>query len=113
MVSDEQRITAGGEQIAVIGRAEVVAPFRAAGLKVVPTEADPDAAQRAQELVDAGSRVIFFTEDLMPYLGALLERYRKTPVPCLVSLPMGGGQQGVTRLKEMIKRAVGADIFAR
>jgi V/A-type H+/Na+-transporting ATPase subunit F len=100
------------DSIAVIGRSEVVAPFRAAGLAVFPVEPTASAA-KAEELVGAGFRVIFYTEDLYENLAAVVARYSREAVPCLVMLPMGAQQQGVARLREIVKRAVGADIFGR
>ena len=97
--------------IAVVGRGEVVTPFKGAGLAVFPVEPGPRAATQVQKLVDDGYRIVFFTEDLFPHLGALLERSRRCAVPCLVALPLGAGRQGIARLKEIVKRAVGADIF--
>lgn len=102
---------ASASQIAVVGRPDVVVPFRAAGLAVFPVEPGPEAGRRVQELVDGGYSVVFFTEDLFPFLGTLLERARRSATPCLVSLPTSGEQQGAVRLKEVVKRAVGADVF--
>ena len=98
-------------RIAVIGRRDIVVAFQAAGLAVFPVEPGPEAAVRAEEIVAAGHRVVFFTEDLFPHLSTVLDRYRKSAVPCLVALPLGGARASVARLKEVVKRAVGADIF--
>lgn len=108
MLIDESR----QDSIAVIGRSEVVAPFRAAGLAVFPAE-PAGAAAKAEELAAAGFRVIFYTEDLYESLTHVVARYSRAAMPCLVMLPMGAQQQGVARLREIVKRAVGADIFGR
>jgi V/A-type H+-transporting ATPase subunit F len=101
-------------QIAVVGNRETVVAFQAAGLSVHPADAGPEAAARVEELVRAGFRVIFFTEELFPFLGEVLEKYRKRAVPCLVALPVSAGsQESVARLKEVVKRAVGADVFSK
>ena len=101
----------GLARIAVIGRKDTVVAFQAAGLAVFPVEPGPEVAGEVERIVTAGHQVIFFTEDLFPFLGGLLERYRKAATPCLVALPLGGAQQSVARLKKVVKRAVGADIF--
>ncbi|UCG43737.1 MAG: hypothetical protein JSU73_03735 [candidate division WOR-3 bacterium] len=101
----------GTARIAVVGRRDVVTAFQAAGLAVFPVEPGPGVADEVGRIVAGGHRVVFFTEDLFPFLGSLLERHRKTATPCLVALPLGGAQQSVARLKEVVKRAVGADIF--
>ncbi len=98
-------------RIAVVGRKDIVVAFQAAGLAVFPVEPGPGVAGQVKQVLKAGHRVVFFTEDLFPYLGTLLEENRKAATPCLVALPLGGAQRSVARLKEVVKRAVGADIF--
>jgi V/A-type H+-transporting ATPase subunit F len=101
-------------QIAVVGNRETVVAFQAAGLSVHPVAAGPEAAAKVEQLVAEGFRVIFFTEELFAHLGPVLERYRKRAVPCLVALPeSAGSQESVARLKEVVKRAVGADVFGK
>jgi vacuolar-type H+-ATPase subunit F/Vma7 len=104
--------TEGSGRIAVVGPRAVVAAFGAAGLLSEPAEPGPGAAEAVERLIASGYEVIFFTEDLLTSLNALLERYRKTAVPCLVSLPVGGGHEAMARLREVVKRAIGADIFS-
>lgn len=99
--------------VAVVGERDVVAGFQAAGLAVFPAEPGPAAAALVERLVRQGFRVVFFTDDLFDSLGPLLERYRGAAVPCLVALASGGAQPSVERFKEVVKRAVGADVFAQ
>jgi vacuolar-type H+-ATPase subunit F/Vma7 len=102
--------------LAVVGRPEVIAPFRAAGLAVFESEAGPGAAARVEELIESGYAVIFYTEDLGPHLAGQLARHSSEALPCLAPLPTvaslpGVGAQGRDRLREMVKRAVGADVL--
>ena len=98
--------------IAVVGRPEIVAPFRAAGLSVVAIEPGPGAASAVQALVDRGCRVVFFTEDLYADLAPVIERHRRSATPSLVALPTGSERLGMARLREIVRRAVGADVLA-
>lgn len=98
--------------IAVVGRAETVAPFRAAGLAAVAINPGPGAAGAVQALIDRGCRVIFFTEDLYPYLAPVIERHRRSATPSLVALPVGSERLGIARLRDIVRRAVGADVLA-
>lgn len=98
-------------KVAVVGRAAVIAPFAAAGLEVVPVEPGPGAEAAVRALATAGAAVIFYTEDLQPFLGGLLKQYSKDALPCLALLPMGSGPGGFARLREIVRRAVGADVF--
>jgi vacuolar-type H+-ATPase subunit F/Vma7 len=100
-------------RIGVVGRSDVIAPFRAAGFAVHPVEPGPGASVEVESLIAAGLSVLFYTEDLAPHLSGLLGRYSRSATPCLVMLPMGAEQRGSERLREIVRRAVGADIFGR
>lgn len=102
-----------GAQVGVIGRPEVVAPFRAAGFAVFPVQPGPEAAAKIEELTGSGMAVLFYTEDLYPYLAGTIGRCSRTATPCLVMLPMGAEQLGFARLREIVRRSVGADVFGR
>ncbi len=103
--------TEAAPTLAVVGRSDVIAPFRAAGLAAVPVEPGPGAAAAVQALIESGCRVVFYTEDLFPQLLPLLERYRRAAVPSLVALPVSAERYGIERLKDIVRRAVGADVF--
>jgi V/A-type H+/Na+-transporting ATPase subunit F len=100
-------------RVGVVGRSDVVAPFRAAGFAVFPVDPGADASAKVEALVAAGLSVVFYTEDLSPHLVGLIGRYSRSATPCLVMLPMGAEQRGFERLREIVRRAVGADVFGR
>ncbi len=99
------------DRVAVAGPAELVAAFRAAGLDAYPTEAGPESAARVEELIRRGYRIVFFTADLTPYLEPLLLRYSRHAAPCLVPLPLDDAGAGAARLRALVRRAVGANVF--
>ncbi len=99
--------------VAVVGEENAVAAFRAAGLAVFPAEPGPGAAAVVERLVAQGFRVIFFTADLFNSIGQVLEKYRKAAVPCIVALPSGIDDPTVERLKNVVRMAVGADVFGQ
>jgi len=113
--SAEQPGRGGGlaAKVGVVGRPEVVAPFRAAGFAVFPVEPGPDVCAKVEALVGGGLLVLFYTEDLAPHLSTFAARCSQAATPCLVMLPMGSEQHGLARLREIVKRAVGADVFGR
>jgi V/A-type H+/Na+-transporting ATPase subunit F len=113
MSNSETKPLAGNlaARVGVVGRPEVIAPFRAAGFAVFPVEPGPDAGARVEELLADGLSVMFYTEDLSPYLAGLIGRHSRSATPCLVMLPMGAEQRGFERLREIVRRAVGADVF--
>ena len=99
--------------VGVVGRPDVIAPFRAAGFAVFPVEPGPEACTKVEKLVGSGLSVLFYTEDLYPHLSDFISRCSRTATPCLVMLPMGAEQRGFARLREIVRRTVGADIFGR
>ncbi|MBM3314312.1 hypothetical protein FJY71_00520 [candidate division WOR-3 bacterium] len=102
--------TAG--RVAIIGRAATVAAFRGAGMEVAGLDDNEDAAARCQALLDSGCQVVFYTEDIAGRLAALVERNRTRPLPCLAALPVGDSRAASERLKDIVRRAVGADVYA-
>lgn len=100
-------------RVGVVGRCDIIAPFRAAGFAVFPVEPGPEAGAKIEALIAAGLSVLFYTEDLAPHLAGLIGRYSRSATPCLVMLPMGAEQRGFERLRETVRRAVGADVFGR
>jgi vacuolar-type H+-ATPase subunit F/Vma7 len=100
-------------RVGVVGRPEVIAPFRAAGFAVFPVEPGPDVGPKVETLLEAGLLVLFYTEDLSSHLAGLIGRCSRSATPCLVMLPMGAEQRGLERLREIVRRAVGADVFGR
>jgi len=100
-------------RVGVVGRSDVIAPFRAAGFAVFPVEPGPEACVRVEALVGSGLSVLFYTEDLYPCLSDFIGRCSRTATPCLVMLPMGAEQRGLARLREIVRRTVGADVFGR
>ncbi len=101
----------GVPSVAVVGRAEVVMPFAAAGIAALAAEPGPEALAAVKRLADGGCRVIFYTDDLAESLAPLLERYRRQATPSIVELPSRAGGHGIERLRQIVRRAVGADVF--
>ncbi len=100
-------------KVGVVGRPEVIAPFRASGFAVFAVEPGPEAGRQVEALLAAGLSVLFYTEDLAMHLADLIGRHSRGATPCLVMLPMGAEQRGLERLREIVRRAVGADVFGR
>jgi len=100
-------------KVGVVGGADVVVPFQAAGFAVFPVEPGPEAAAKVEELAGSGLAVLFYTEDLHPYLAGVVARYGRAATPCLVMLPMGVVRHGLARLSELVKRSVGADVLGQ
>lgn len=98
--------------VAIVGKKHVVLPFSATGARVV-FAAEGEARQKTEELLAQGAKVIFFAEEFTAELDDLLRRYRSAAFPCLVPFPTAHGTTriAIDRVRGVIKRAVGADIF--
>lgn len=98
-------------RVAVVGRGEVVTPFRAVGLDVFPVETECDPIALVENLIRTGYQLIFFTDDLAASLQPLIEKFHNTALPCLVALPFTGSDAGEERLRSAVRRACGSDLL--
>jgi V/A-type H+-transporting ATPase subunit F len=101
-----------GNALAIVGKRETVMPFLATGAKVVYVK-EGDCAAIVEGLIKEGSKIILFTEEFIEELSDVLTKYRTETLPCLIPIPSGRGKTKVAieRIRGVIKKAVGADIF--
>lgn len=99
-------------RVAVVGRGEVVTPFRAVGLDVFPIEVAGDPIALVENLIRTGYQLIFFTDDLASSLQPLIEKFQNTALPCLVALPFTGRDGEEERLRAAVRRACGSDLLS-
>ncbi|MEO0138131.1 MAG: V-type ATP synthase subunit F [candidate division WOR-3 bacterium] len=98
--------------LAILGRRQEVLPFLATGAIVCIVEKG-EAEKKIYELVNQGVRVIFFAEDFTEELKDVLRQYQTQAFPCLIPFATGAAKKriAIERLRGIIKKAVGADIF--
>ncbi len=101
-----------GKAIAIIGDRETIMPFLATGAEVVYITKG-EGRRVVEHLIDGGYKIIFFTENYIEELDDILALYRSQTVPCLIPVPTGRGgtKLAVERIRGVIKKAVGADVF--
>jgi V/A-type H+-transporting ATPase subunit F len=101
-----------GSTLAIIGQRETIMPFLATGATVVYVNKG-ECVSVVQDLIVRGYKIIFFTEELIEELNDILMEYRNRTVPCLIPIPTGRGktQLAIERIRGVIKKAVGADVF--
>lgn len=100
-------------RVAVVGDGALIGPFKGVGIRVVEVGTHPP-AERVRQLIEEGYGIIFFSEELLPELGGLLFEIKGSPLPCLIPIPFEVDQAAsVGRLKELVRRSVGADIFLK
>ncbi len=101
-----------GKALAIVGKRETVMPFLATGARVVYVK-EGECADTVADLIKEGIKIVFFTEEFIDELSEILIKYRTETLPCLIPIPSGRGktQIAVERIRGVIKKAVGADIF--
>jgi V/A-type H+-transporting ATPase subunit F len=102
-------------KIAIVGKKDVYAGFKALGVTVRHAQTPQAAEQAVLELASQGFSIIFISEGLARELGTLFERFRKSPTPVIVMIPDNMGSLGVARerIRKLVERAVGIDILSR
>ncbi|UCG29276.1 MAG: hypothetical protein JSV53_07050 [candidate division WOR-3 bacterium] len=101
-----------GKALAIVGKRETVMPFLATGARVIYVK-EGNCVQTVEGLIKEGTKIILFTEEFIEELSDILLKYRTETLPCLIPIPSGRGKTKVAieRIRGVIKKAVGADIF--
>jgi V/A-type H+-transporting ATPase subunit F len=110
-VMSEEKAIKTHDRIAVIGERDTILPFRALGLEIVPMNPDERVNEQVEKLLKEKVRIIFFTPDLFPHLQPIMERTRKSPVPCFIALPTAKVEITIERLRRLVAKAIGADLL--
>jgi len=100
--------------IAVIGDRDSVLCFKAVGVSVFPAADLEEARKTFQKLVRSDYAVIFVTEQLAAGLDEEIQKVAFQPLPSVVLIPNSKGSLGFgsRRIRDVVKKAVGADILA-
>lgn len=101
-----------GSTLAIVGQKETIMPFLATGARVIYIRKG-ECAKTIEELIMQGFKIIFFTEEFIDELHEILLTYRDATIPCLIPIPTGRGKTrlAIERIRGVIKKAVGADVF--
>ncbi len=98
--------------LAILGTRQNILPFLATGAIICAVKKG-EAEKRIMELINQGVRVILYTEEFTEELSAVLKMYQTETFPCLIPFSTGATKTriAIERLRGIIKKAVGADIF--
>ena len=101
--------------VAVIGDRDSILCFRAVGVEVFPTAEPAEAGKIFDRLVREEYAVIFITEPLAVELEEQIQEVAYRPLPSVVLIPNSKGTlgHGSRHIREVVKKAVGADILAQ
>jgi V/A-type H+-transporting ATPase subunit F len=99
--------------IAVIGDRDSILCFQAVGLKTFPVLGPEEARGEMAQALKGDYAVIFITEGFASPLEDMIEEASNRPLPSIVLIPNNRGSLGIAlgRMRDMIRKAVGADIF--
>ena len=100
--------------IAIIGDKDSVLCFKAVGVSVFPAAEAEEARKIFRKLVRGNYAVIYITEKLAADLDEDIQEIAFQPLPSVVLIPNSKGSLGfgARRIREIVKKAVGADILA-
>ena len=99
--------------IAVIGDKDSILCFQAVGLRTFPVSKPEEARERMAQALKGDYAVIFVTEGLADFFQDMMEEVSIKPLPSIVLIPNNRGSLGIAlgRMRDTIRKAVGADIF--
>ncbi len=103
------------KKIAIVGDRDQILAFTALGLETFPVANNDEAVAKVEELAEGGYAVILVQERFFGAMSGLLQKYSTKVTPCISAIPGSSGSQGLAleALREVVKKAVGADIFAQ
>ncbi len=103
-------------RIAIIGKKEVIAPFRALGLKTFAVQTAEEARQTLLEIAGEGDfAIVFITEALAREIYDLIQDLQEEIYPAITLIPEPTGATGFAsqNIREAMLRAVGTDVTQR
>ena len=99
--------------MAVVGTAETITVFKAAGVDAFPVADEKDARETLRRVAH-DYPVVFLSEEYAGPLADLLKRFDEAAYPVVLPIPTGKEKgYGETFLKAAMERALGVDILFR
>ncbi len=103
-------------KIGIIGERDAILGFKALGISTFPVKSPNEAETKLCELIGADYGSIFITESYAkPLAGVISELEREIPLyPSIVIIPNHEGSKtlGMKKIKSIIEKAIGIDIFS-
>ena len=101
--------------VAFLGSADTVKGFIPLGIHTYPVENQSEARTIFRECIERDFAILFVTEEVALYLETELRSIRFNPTPAVLVVPSMLGSQGLglSRLRSLVEKAVGADILSR
>ncbi len=101
-------------KIAAMGDKDSIYGFASLGLAVFPVTQAHEAKLTIKKLADSEYAVIYITEKLLSLIPEEIERYKDSPLPCIIPIPGVNGNTGIgmKNVSRSVEQAVGSDILS-
>ena len=101
-------------KIAAIGKRDAILPYKAIGVEIYITEEKDAFRDIIRKLVDEKYAIVLVTEEIAEEFSDIIKEYNEFMIPSIIPVPgtEGSTGYGAKRLREAVKKAVGADIYA-
>ncbi len=99
-------------EICIIGEPSFIEPFRAVGVEVFPVS-EKNLKETIDEVVKKDFKIVFYEEYIYPFIKEKEIELKGKVFPSFVPLPSPKTKErlAIKRLREVIKRAVGIEIY--
>lgn len=100
-------------EIAAISDQDSIILFNAIGINTHIVRSASEAEKIIFELASNDCKIIYISEKLYLSIPESIERYRHSPFPILIPMPVGQEKLNVGRkkIKDNVEKAIGIDIF--
>jgi len=101
-------------KIAAIGKRDAILPYKAIGVEIYITEEKNEFKTIIEKLVKEKYAIVLVTEEIAEKYADIIKEYNEYMIPSIIPVPgtEGSTGYGARRLREAVKKAVGADIYA-
>lgn len=100
----------GNLKILVIGGEDFLKVFNLYGIEVLQIKKEL-AKELLEDKIKEGYKIIFFTPELYKAIGEVIKKYEQASYPLFISLQTKEESVEDLRIRELLKRALGTDIF--
>lgn len=102
----------GSSEVCILGPGELTEPFRGVGLASARADKE-NVVEKAKELSQSDYKIVFYAEEFYPLLREFLLKREGRMFPTFIPIPSPGeGERyAMQRLRELIKKAVGVDVY--
>jgi len=97
-------------KVLVIGEEDFIKIFSLYGFEVIQTKKEL-ARELLEEKIEEGTQIIFFSPTFYSQIADVIKRYEQQFYPLFISLTTKEESVEDLRIRELLKRALGTDIF--